>query len=304
MAETEIVGPDYQELDGLIMKRAGWRHPDDYPERLYHYTSSTAFLSIVKENALWFSDFRYMNDLSELRYGVDLFRAALAERIENENDDFLKILLLGARQQFEYALVYTDVFIFCMCEENNLLNQWRVYGRDTVPLCLELPTRGFMFQEWGPYSFELVPMVYDSALQQKIVKECLDVGIEYARRHRDEIYADDGSMKSYVQMWVSICVDWCTSLKHPQFAVEKEWRLSTRWGLEHRILAGRSFRTSPAGIVPYLVMKPEDGELPIHSVTIGPCNHPEIQRRTIVEYLYQMNRANADVHLSNLPVRV
>ena len=59
--------PDYDEIDELVTKRAGWRHPDDFPERLYHYTSSAAFLSIVKDNALWFSDFRYMNDLSELR---------------------------------------------------------------------------------------------------------------------------------------------------------------------------------------------------------------------------------------------
>jgi hypothetical protein len=71
-------------------------------------------------------------------------------------------------------MIYTDIFVFCMCEDNNLLNQWRVYGRDTVLISIEFATRGFLQQEWEPYRFEVVPMVYDAAVQQKIVKECVD----------------------------------------------------------------------------------------------------------------------------------
>jgi hypothetical protein len=51
-------------------------------------------------------------------------------------------------------------------------------------------------------------------------------------------------------------------------------------------------------------MKPTDGELEVRSVTIGPCNHPEIQRRTMREYLYQRTGMSMAVHLSELPVRV
>jgi hypothetical protein len=76
----------YEELDELIMSRAGWRHPDDYPESLFHYTSSAAFLSIIDNNTLWFSDFRYMNDLSELSYGIDLVKAAFRKRFDSEKD--------------------------------------------------------------------------------------------------------------------------------------------------------------------------------------------------------------------------
>jgi hypothetical protein len=57
------------------MERAGWRHPDDFPECLYHYTSGAAFMNILTSNELWFADFRYLNDLSEMRYGIDLFKA-------------------------------------------------------------------------------------------------------------------------------------------------------------------------------------------------------------------------------------
>jgi hypothetical protein len=308
LSEEHRPAPDYQELDSLIMARAGSRHPDDYPERLYHYTTSAAFLSIISSDELWFTDFRYLNDLSEMRYGVDLFKAEVNRQIERESDTSASKLLAHLDQQFDRALVYTDVFVFCMCEENNLLNQWRVYGRDTVPVCLEFATRGFMFVEWEPYSFELVPMVYDTELQNRIVCEAISVGLEYMAKHRANILADEDSMQSYVEMLASICIDWCTSMKHPQFAVEKEWRLATRWGLEHRSLTGRAFRPSPAGIVPYLVMRPKKGnelgeELAVRSVTIGPCSQPEIQKRTFHELLFQRLKADVDVHVSSLPIR-
>ncbi|HVR57221.1 MAG TPA: hypothetical protein VMT72_10380 [Pseudolabrys sp.] len=55
---------DYQALESLVADAAGWSPPTQLPEKLYHYTSSEAFLSIVGNNTLWFTDFRYMNDLS------------------------------------------------------------------------------------------------------------------------------------------------------------------------------------------------------------------------------------------------
>ena len=301
---------DFNLLDQRIMERAGWRHPDDYPERLYHYTSSAAFLNIITSDELWFSDFRYLNDLSELRYGVDIFKAEVQRRRIQETSAMPSVMLLKLEEQFDAALIYTDVFVFCMCEENNLLNQWRVYGRDTVPISIELATRGFMFEEWEPYRFEIVPMVYDRQLQEKIAREAVSVAIEFSNEHKNSILRDADSIQSFVEMVVSISVDWCISMKDPQFAVEKEWRLATRWGLEHRILTGRSFRSSPSGIVPYLKMRKKLEEpiaattLPIRSVTIGPCNQPEIQQRTIRELLYQRERADAEIHISSLPIRV
>jgi len=184
-----------------------------------------------------------------------------------------------------------------------------VYGRDTVPASIKFSTRNFLFVDWQSYSFEVVPMVYDTALQNKIVSEAISVGLEYAAQYERIISKDVDSIQPYVEILASICVDWCISMKHPQFEVEKEWRLAMRWGLEHRVLTGRAFRASPTGIVPYLRMRPKadeliDATLAISSVTIGPCNHPEIQRRTLREFLFQHGHADAEVNISNLPLRV
>jgi hypothetical protein len=239
-----------------------------------------------------------------------LFTEHLYRRAEREADTKLAALLSKVAAQFEEALVYTDMYVFCMCAENNLLNQWRVYGRDTVPVSIEFGTRGFLFHEWEPYYFDVVPIVYDTERQNKTVREAIAASIEYASRHEKAIFRSDDSVHAYVKKLASSFVDWSMSMKHPQFEVEKEWRLATRWGSERRDLTGRAFRASPAGIVPYLVMSPKAEEkidasrLPIRSVTIGPCKEPQVQKRTLHELLYQRGRADAEVRVSNLPIRV
>lgn len=38
------------------------------PKKIYHYTSSTALLSIIKNKELWFTNSRFLNDKTEKRY--------------------------------------------------------------------------------------------------------------------------------------------------------------------------------------------------------------------------------------------
>jgi len=309
---TENVRPNAQELESLVMGRAGWRHPDDYPERLFHYTSSTALLGILTSGELWFTDFRYLNDLSELKYGVDLFINELLVAYDRETDDQARRLVSAVRLHFSDALLQTDQFVFCMCAENNLLNQWRVYGKDTVPVSIELATRGFMFVDWEPHDFDLLPMVYDESLQKRIVKEAVAVGMSYAIRHRQWISSSKENFNSFIEMLATEFIAWCAIMKHPQFEVEKEWRLAVKWAAGPRFNMGQRYRSSPAGIVPYLAVRPTKGEegtvntgrLPIRSLTIGPCSYPELQQRTLQELLYQHVMADVEVTLSNLPIRV
>ena len=41
---------------------------------LYHYTTFTGLLGIVRSRSLWASDVRYMNDSAELRHTADLIQ--------------------------------------------------------------------------------------------------------------------------------------------------------------------------------------------------------------------------------------
>ena len=59
---------------------------------------------------MWFTDFRYLNDLSELKYGVNLFKEALA-RVEAQRTSNLTLIVSEIRNHFDEALTYTDQFV-------------------------------------------------------------------------------------------------------------------------------------------------------------------------------------------------
>src|SRR5262249_50778753 len=42
------------------------------PHTIYHYTDENGFRGIIESGTLWCSDIFYLNDPSELRYGVDI----------------------------------------------------------------------------------------------------------------------------------------------------------------------------------------------------------------------------------------
>jgi hypothetical protein len=93
------------------------------------------------------------------------------------------------------------------------------------------------------------------------------------------------------------------SMKNPQFAVESEWRLAAKWEPNNAALSERRYRATSFGIVPHLAAKPTEGLLPISGVTLGPCNRPEVQRRTIKEFLSQHRFSEIRVSSSDLPIR-
>src|SRR5580704_8956937 len=98
------------------------------PQRLFHYTSQAGLLGIVSSNVLWATNALYLNDSSELDYGLTVAREKLRSVLQRSDpvnellrrtDDLLKLQVLLPNRSF-YAC--------CFCEESNLLSQWREYA--------------------------------------------------------------------------------------------------------------------------------------------------------------------------------
>src|SRR5712671_6860096 len=51
----------------------------DPPRLLYHYTSADGLLGMLEGRQLWATNVRFMNDTSELGYGIGLVREVLRE---------------------------------------------------------------------------------------------------------------------------------------------------------------------------------------------------------------------------------
>ena len=114
---------------------------------LAHYTSVSTLEKIVSSEEVWFSNPLFMNDLEELRFGMNE-----GARVFRENDSLkaacdrigkYELLIDSFNSMFhEYATEYAfDTYVFCLSEHppentDGVLSMWRGYGANGggVPL--------------------------------------------------------------------------------------------------------------------------------------------------------------------------
>jgi hypothetical protein len=51
-----------------------------------------------------------------------------------------------------------------------------------VPICIGYPDKTFE-QEFDYYRFEIMPMIYDEALQTNIIDACVGIGLQQAKNY-------------------------------------------------------------------------------------------------------------------------
>lgn len=52
----------------------------ELPELLFHYTSSGGMRGILESSRLWATNYRFLNDASEVGYGMALFESLIQEK--------------------------------------------------------------------------------------------------------------------------------------------------------------------------------------------------------------------------------
>ena len=83
-----------EELDRYIESiYIGQLKKKNKPELLYQYTDITALKGIVKDQVLWATHFRYLNDKRELDYGLRLaVKYANSAKIKATDSNVIKLL--------------------------------------------------------------------------------------------------------------------------------------------------------------------------------------------------------------------
>lgn len=107
----------FQLLDEAIASQA--------PETLYHYTNTSGAVGIVGRGVLWATEASHLNDSSELRYALDQLEVAWEDEYKKLNE------LIPAGAGLSTTILnrmHEATFISCLCEEKDLLSQWRGYA--------------------------------------------------------------------------------------------------------------------------------------------------------------------------------
>lgn len=283
------------------------------PKTLFHYTNSAGMMGIIKSGRLWATNYRYLNDYSEIDYGMKLFEKIVSDvRAENKNEVVDEFLQRSLRSANAFNGMF-DLYITCFCARDDLLNQWRVYaGLDSgFALGFDVGQIGARRKQSNIFqNFLLRKVIYDTKLQRELMLEALTGVISILEDQTKGASIEESSnlIALACKFLRNDISEFLMCFKNPAFEVEEEWRLI--FAIEGRDDKELSFRDGVYGITPYvsLDISPDVGfnrdRLPLTKITHGPSRNGE----NILYAVNKMLRAH-DFHISvevlgsDLPVR-
>jgi hypothetical protein len=283
------------------------------PELLFHYTNASGMRGILDSSRLWATNYRFLNDASEIAYGMALFESIVQEQLATADGDVVREFLgrtLHTANAFDGMF---DCYIACFCERDDLLNQWRVYVGSGGGYALGFKTKEIGMR-WGQLhptqDFVLRKVVYDELVQRRLTAEVLELAVLNLKEATKGVSLADANnlIARCCQFVRAETAEYLMSFKHPAFSVEEEWRLChivSPGGEEHVL-----FRDGPYGLTPYVCLDPSPmagvnaNKLPLARITHGPTQDPSNVRFALNKLLRAKGYAFVEISGSVLPVRV
>lgn len=112
----------------------GTAHPraleaEPTPEKIYHYTDDTGLRGIIEHGTLWCTDVGYLNDPSEIKYGVSIAADALAAHASGASLPE-QLFSRDFRRYETNAEGAAHAFVCSFSTRGNDLEQWRGYANN------------------------------------------------------------------------------------------------------------------------------------------------------------------------------
>jgi len=221
----------------------------------YHYTDINATHSILKNRKIWLTDLRYMNDTNELREGLEHISLALEyTKIKHPSPDslgqgfkdrirFVEHELESINGNFEFE---EPLFVLSLSERDDMLSQWRAYGKYSISLDSELLERA---------DLKVTPCIYSQSEKLRLASIALDNFLQAGLGKPFDYSAAAQEFTCLVQL--------AATFKHEGFKEERETRLILT-GDGHRV----QYRSRGNMLIPYIeVTLPLQA---IRGVRVGP----------------------------------
>jgi hypothetical protein len=249
---------------------------------LYHYCSNVSFVSIVRSQSIWASEFSLSNDALEGKW----IREILAECCEDRGLSWFEAHEILT--EFDAVLAFLGAAGFCMSEDGDLLSQWRGYADNGEGLSIgfrveRLTEIGARASGRGVAPVASLQKIEYERKQQKAQIEgnvdriidlwkqgagrklgLLNQGTEDEEKKRDDL--TEKMQHEFYQFSSEIY-----AFKNPAFREEREWRLVSI--VTPSELLQMDFRAMPDRIVPYKEILVGDlARDAIAEVILGPKN--------------------------------
>ncbi len=276
----------------------------DFEGQLFHYTDLNALISIIKNHDLWLTNARYCNDNNEMIHGYSIAREVISEQRKKAADPETKSFLTKVAKLVDEPFD-KDVYICCFCTKNNLLSQWRSYGKNGTGISIgfrPLDFSRYTGPDMPPSVFGLMRLwkvFYNIEVQKRIVEKALEL---IPMLHN----ADSNSKKA--QKAADAIHFFIPTFKDKDFEEENERRLI--FTPSEKCPVRPSFRITRGMLVPYYSLKELEKavynagkRLPIAELTLGPGVHKELNVESAGMLLRENDYAEVAVGISETPYR-
>lgn len=280
------------------------------PEILYHYTSMSALLSIVKSGRIWATHFRFLNDRSEIKTMWDAVQSRLEERIVKEGSADVAHALSEVAEAVK-GRRSSNEFVASFSENGDDLTQWRSYCNSGAGVSLGFSNTAL--ESWwvsdpagGQPSWVGGRLMKIRYLDDKNIA-ALDPVIDNALDIADQLSGEQGFFgtmqhKDIARAALGLVAP---SYKHAAFRHECEWRLVVN--KPHKPMPGRRFRPGISMLIPYVEvdlnrnLKFELSETyMLRKVIVGPTPNPELAEEAL-RSLFETSGHRVDVERSSIP---
>ena len=297
MSTTDSVGDPGRDACLSWLKRRLDADVRRAPDLLWHYTDAGGLLSIVAHERLWATQTSFLNDSTEMAYGLQLVTSALGSydpgHLKEATARHLERLFDPRRATFaRFFDKNLEVYVTCFCAEGDLLSQWRAYaGRDdaggyALGMGTDPPLQGWPQGSFEGHDVALRRVLYDPVEQEEACHELIDTLVPIL----DSDPKDPELQKSFARNLVSGVVEFASWCKDPAFEEEQEWRIVYVRNNDRSKLPVRH-RMSRGLLVPYVELElpcpvePLMGHLPLQAIRMGPGPEPVLKLRGVETFL-------------------
>ena len=201
---------------------------------LYHYTTQTGLLGIIKDRQIWATHTQYLNDRREFLHAVDLVRREIERLLNEQNTGAGEAsatrteALNGMHGALSLSPEQINVCVCSFSEDGDSLSQWRAYGGSSGFAIGFSPE--VLVAAVGKQSFFMAQCIYDPSAQLDIVRalveEVLDEHLSKSPAKEDAemdeiLWKTGGNLLPYLYRYAPM-------LKDQSFKGEREWRIISR----------------------------------------------------------------------------
>ncbi|MEW8436923.1 MAG: DUF2971 domain-containing protein [Candidatus Thiodiazotropha taylori] len=255
---------------------------------LFHYTTLQGLTGIVESSKLWATNVFYLNDASEVKHAASLLKLAIDKKLQSKNDNKELLTQLSSWLTSSHIERH-QFFVSSFTEQSNLLSQWRGYSKLGQGVSIGL-SHELMIYACAEQDFTIVKCIYEKEEKENIIREFLNRVLREAQemgpnkntsqRHPSQSYYD------IFEMFEAAFLEIASSLKHPSFKEEEEWRFISP--LITDLTDSRiKYRVANSTLIPYMEfhLPKEADHLLFHEVVIGPTQSMNLSMMSIPNYL-------------------